>query len=265
MDLEKTCAETIYAVRKAGNYINEQLSNRAGQEIEQKGQHDFVTSVDKAAEAILVRELGNIVPEAGFITEEGTRNNKNERYNWIIDPLDGTTNFIHGAFPFAVSVALTKNDKPVAGVILELGLNECFYGWQGGGAFLDGKPISVSKTKNLDNSLIATGFPYTNFERMEQFMQTVDWFMRHSRGLRRLGSAATDIAWVACGRYDGFYEYGLKAWDVAAGVIILQEAGGRCADFSGNDNFLFGEEIVCSNNLNYNEFIRIIAGTMNGK
>jgi len=262
MDLKKICSDTIKAAKKAGDYIMEQHHNNTNKEIEQKGEHDFVTVVDKTAEKILVTELAKIIPEAGFITEEGTSKEKNKQYNWIIDPIDGTTNFIHGAFPFAVSVALAEDKIPLAGVILELGFNECFYGWQGGGAYMNGKPIRVSKTETLNNSLIATGFPYTNFSQLEGFMVTMDWFMKNSRGLRRLGSAATDIAWVACGRFDGFYEYGLKAWDVAAGIVILHEAGGKCADFSGEDNYLFGGELVCSNGLNHDEFIDVIQGIM---
>lgn len=262
MNLEKICKESTEAVKKAGEYIMEQHHNSASREIEQKGEHDFVTIVDKTAEKILVTELAKILPEAGFIAEEGTNNEKGATYNWVIDPIDGTTNFIHGAFPFAVSVGLIENQTPIAGVILELGFNECFYAWKGGGAYMDGKPIHVSQTKTLNNSLVATGFPYTNFSKLEGFMVTMDWFMKNSRGLRRLGSAATDIAWVACGRFDGFYEYGLKAWDVAAGIIILQEAGGKCADFSGNGNYLFGGELICSNGLNHNEFINVIKDIM---
>ena len=274
MNLEKICKATTEAVKKAGEYILEQHHNSASREIEQKGEHDFVTIVDKTAEKILVTELAKILPEAGFIAEEGTNiekgtNNENRTnsekgatFNWVIDPIDGTTNFIHGAFPFAVSVGLIEDKLPIAGVILELGFNECFYAWKGGGAFMNGKPIHVSQTKTLNNSLVATGFPYTDFSKLEGFMVTMDWFMKNSRGLRRLGSAATDIAWVACGRYDGFYEYGLKAWDVAAGIIILQEAGGKCADFSGNGNYLFGGELICSNGLNHNEFINVIKDIM---
>ncbi|MEX0986917.1 MAG: inositol monophosphatase family protein [Bacteroidales bacterium] len=262
MDFEKICNETIEAVKKAGRYIASQHHNQEERDIQEKGRHNFVTAVDKKAEEILVKELGVILPEAGFITEEGTSNKTGEKYSWIIDPLDGTTNFIHGAFPYAISVALAHGKDPVVGVVLELGLNECFCGWQGGGAFLNGKPIRVSKNKTLNHSLIATGFPYTNYSRMDGFMKTLDWFMKNSRGLRRLGSAATDIVWVACGRYDGFYEYGLNSWDVAAGAIILKEAGGKCTDFSGNSDYLFGEEIICSNGLNHKEFVDIIKATM---
>lgn len=262
MELEKICKEVIEVVKDAGNYIREQQHANADPAIEEKGKHNFVTEVDKAAEQMLVNALGEILPEAGFIAEEGTSVKRGERFNWIIDPLDGTTNFIHGAFPYAVSVALAENDIPVLGVILELGLNECFYGWKNGGAFLNERPIRVSRNATLNSSLVATGFPYTDYNRMDRFMQTIDWFIKNSRGLRRLGSAATDIAWVACGRYDGFYEYGLYAWDVAAGIIILQEAGGTSADFSGGDNYLFGREIICSNGLNHNEFVGVIRKIM---
>ncbi len=262
MDLEAICMATIEAVKKAGEYIMEQHHNSVNRQVEQKGEHDFVTIADKTAETLLVKELGKILPEAGFIAEEGTNNTKGAAYNWVIDPIDGTTNFIHGAFPFAVSVALIEDHTPVAGVILELGFNECFYGWKGGGAYMNNQPVQVSKTKNLYSSLLATGFPYTNFSKLKGFMETMVWFMKNSRGLRRLGSAATDIAWVACGRYDGFYEYGLKAWDVAAGVIILKEAGGKCADFSGGEDYLFGEELICSNGLNHDEFVGVVKGIM---
>lgn len=262
MNIKEICIQTVEIVRETGEYILHQHLNRENLAIEEKGTHNFVTEVDKTAERMLVDELSVILPEAGFIAEEGTRSVKGEKYNWIIDPLDGTTNFIHGVFPFAISVGLAENDKPVLGVILELGLNECFYAWKGGGAWKDGKSIEVSKRKTLHESLIATGFPYTNFSALSPFMDTLNWFMKNSQGLRRLGSAATDIAYVACGRYDGFYEYGLNPWDVAAGIIILEEAGGKSADFNGGDNYIFGEEIICSNGANHQEFIEVIKSIM---
>lgn len=265
MELEKICNQVIEVVKAAGDYIRAQQQEDVDPEMEEKGEHNFVTEVDKAAEQMLVTALGGILPEAGFIAEEGTNEKRGERYDWIIDPLDGTTNFIHGAFPYAVSVALAENDIPILGVVLELGLNECFYGWKNGGAYLNGRPIRVSRNATLNNSLVAMGFPYTDYNRIDQFMHTIEWFLKNSRGLRRLGSAATDIAWVACGRYDGFYEYGLHAWDVAAGIIILQEAGGKSADFSGGDDYLFGREIICSNGLNHNEFVGVIRGIMQEK
>ncbi|MFC2080069.1 inositol monophosphatase family protein [Bacteroidota bacterium] len=258
MNREEICTETIAAAMKAGKFIMELHVNKDEQQIEEKGKHDFVTNVDKNAELLLVEELSKILPEAGFITEEGTEIRKGEKYNWIIDPIDGTTNFIHGAFPFAVSIALAEDLVPVVGVILELGLNECFYAWKDGGAYLNGSPIKVSSNQTLYQSLIATGFPHSDYSRIEGFTKSIDWLLKNSHGMRRLGSAATDIAWVACGRFDGFYEYGLSTWDVAAGVVIVNEAGGKCSDFSGNVNDISGKEIIVSNGLNHNEFADVI-------
>jgi len=265
MELEKICKETIEAVKEAGAYILEAHRSNKDHQLQEKGRHNYVTEIDKAAEEMLVYSLGQIIAGAGFIAEEGTQKSNGEQYQWIIDPLDGTTNFIHGAYPFAVSVALSDKGSPILGVVLELGLNECFYAWKGGGAYMNGEAIKVSDTPYLQDSLIATGFPYTDYNRMDQFMNTIEWFMKNSRGLRRLGSAATDIAWVACGRYDGFYEYGLNAWDVAAGAIILEEAGGRCSDFNGGNTHIFEKEIICSNGKVHQEFTKVVESIMETK
>lgn len=262
MNLETICESTMQAVRQTSEYVRGEFDRRTGDQIEEKGLHNYVTHVDKASEEQLVNSLGEILPEAGFIAEEGTNNTRKERFNWVIDPIDGTTNFIHRTFPFAISIGLMEYDEPVLGVIYEFGFNEMFHGWKGGGAFLNGKPIQTSKESTLSGSLIATGFPYTNYDRMDRFMQTIDWFMKNSAGLRRLGSAATDIAWVACGRYDGFYEYGLKPWDVAAGVAILKEAGGKSTNFEGSQECIFEEEIICSNGHTHNEFVTTISQIM---
>jgi myo-inositol-1(or 4)-monophosphatase len=248
------CMDAMEVVRQAASYIREKHENRDKLNIQSKGAHNFVTEVDKQAEQILVSGLSGIIPRAGFIAEEGTSTKKGEEYNWVIDPLDGTTNFIHGVFPFAISVGLTEHGKTVAGIVHEFGLNEYFYAWKGGGAWLDGSPIRVSRVKSTDQALIATGFPYTDFQYISEFLESIRYFMENSHGLRRLGSAATDIAYVACGRYDGFYEYGLHPWDVAAGILLVEEAGGRASDFKGRDNPLFREDILCSNGHIHKEF-----------
>jgi myo-inositol-1(or 4)-monophosphatase len=172
--------------------------------------------------------------------------------------LDGTTNFIHGLAPFCTSIALKRNDEIILGVISEPNLKETFYAWVGSQAFLNGKPITVSDTDKLDNALLATGFPYYDYSRLENYMQVFEWCMRNSRGVRRLGSAAMDLAYVACGRMDGFYEYGLKPWDVAAGSFIVQQAGGKISDFSGDNNFLFGQEIIAFNGKLHDEFVEVM-------
>lgn len=254
MSYKEICFRAMDVVKSAAAYVREQHENRGSLDIEEKGRQNFVTEVDKRSEQILVEGLTGVMPEAGFIAEEGTSSKKGERYNWVIDPVDGTTNFIHGVFPFAISVALMEDQEVVAGIVYEFGLDEYFYAWKGGGAWLNGSPIRVSGVPRVEQALIATGFPYTNFTYLKQFMHSMDHFMKHSHGLRRLGSAATDMAYVACGRYDGFYEYGLHPWDVAAGMLLIREAGGEVSDFAGHPDPLSGEHIVCSNRRLFDEF-----------
>jgi myo-inositol-1(or 4)-monophosphatase len=254
MTYKEICFQAMEVVKSAAAYIREQHGKRAGLEIEEKGRQNFVTEVDKHSEQILVEGLSSLMPEAGFIAEEGTSSKRGEHYNWVIDPLDGTTNFIHGVFPFAISVALAEDEVVVAGIVYEFGLDEYFYTWKGGGAWLNGSPVRVSEVPRVDQALIATGFPYTNFKFLEQFMHSMDHFMKNSHGLRRLGSAATDMAYVACGRYDGFYEYGLHPWDMAAGILLVREAGGEVSDFAGLPDPLYGEHILCSNGSLFREF-----------
>lgn len=251
----RLCLEALEVVRKAAAYLHDKHENRERLSISAKGRHNFVTEVDKQAEEILVEGLTAVLPEAGFITEEGTSKKEGGRYRWIIDPVDGTTNFIHGVFPFAISVGLTLDDEVVAGVVHEVGLDEYFYSWKGGGAWLNGQRIGVSSVDKVEQSLIATGFPYTDYRYLPEFMESVQYFMEHSHGLRRLGSAATDMAYVACGRYDGFYEYGLHSWDIAAGILLISEAGGALSDFRGDPDPLFSEDIVCSNGHIQEEFL----------
>jgi myo-inositol-1(or 4)-monophosphatase len=262
MDYQALSRAVIEIASETGGYIYGKISSVSMNEVEIKGLHNFVTEVDKAAEAMIIEKLQNLVKDAGFIAEEGTRETRGERYNWIIDPLDGTTNFIHGAPPVAVSIALTENNIPVIGVIYEIWLKEAFYAWKGSPAFLNGKEIKVSETPTVKEALIATGFPYQNFDRVQGFMNTIDYFFTNTHGVRRLGSAATDLAYVACGRYDGFYEYNLSPWDVAAGALIVTQAGGRVTDFSGGGNYLFGREIVAANNNIHNAFLTDVARFM---
>ncbi len=251
-------------VKSTAIFIEGEKARHGDLGIEVKGRHNYVTSVDKNSERMLVKGLLDILPGSGFITEEGTASDKNERFKWIIDPIDGTTNFIHGLPPYAISIALMDSDEIVIGVIYELGMKECFYAWKGSPAYLNGREIRVSKVTTLSDSLIATGFPYTNFKYLERFMETLIFFMENSDGVRRLGSAATDIAYTACGRFEGFYEYGLNPWDVAAGILILKQAGGKVSDFNGGSDYLFGGEIVASNESVFEEFQRTIEKFMKG-
>ncbi len=247
MYLQQICSYVKDACIEAGNFIRNEQEKVKAENIISKGLNDFVTYVDKTSEQILVERLSKLIPEAGFLTEEETISTVGKEYNWIIDPLDGTTNFLHGLPPYSISIALQFEDKIVLGVVYEIFSKEMFYAWKEGGAWLNGKQIFVSDRNKLSDSLLATGFPYNNFIKMEQYMQLFEYLMQNSHGLRRLGSAAIDLAYVACGRMEAFYEYGLKPWDVAAGAFIVTEAGGIVNDFKGENNWLTGQELVCGN------------------
>ncbi len=263
MNIELLLNRAIEAAQRAGEWALAERGKFTADMVEVKGKHNFVSYVDKQCEAMLVDALGNALPKAGFIAEEGTGSRSPSGINWIIDPLDGTTNYIHGLSPFAVSIALMENDKVILGVVYEASLKECFWATADSAAYLNGKPISVTSTKSVNDSLIATGFPYYDYSHISSFFRTMDYFMRNSHGLRRLGSAATDLVYVACGRFDAFYEYGLSPWDVAAGAFIVERAGGKVCDFTGGSNFIFGGEIVATNSSIHAEFSGIISNFMN--
>lgn len=245
-DLTTLCQNVIHLAKETGAWIRNERKLFTSDKIEIKGLNDLVSYVDKESEARLVKGLAALLPSAGFIVEENTRSTKAE-YNWIVDPLDGTTNFIHGVPCYAISIALVKDTEVVCGVVYEISRDECFYAVKGGGSFCNELPVRVSGTHQLADSLMATGFPIYNFSRQDAFLQTLDYFMRHTHGIRRMGAAAVDLCYVACGRMDAFYEFNLNAWDVAAGALIVEEAGGSVSDFSGKGNWLFGKEIIAGN------------------
>ena len=248
LQLDRIVEATCRIARLAGDFIRKEEKTFHAEKVQVKGLHDFVSYVDKEAERICVEALAELLPEAYFLTEEGTVDAvEGARYRWVIDPLDGTTNFIHGLAPYSVSIALLDGDSPVVGVVYEVSLDECFWASKGGGAWLNGRPVSVSTRATLADSLIATGFPYNDFHRMAAYMESLTYIMQHSHGARRLGSAAADLAYVACGRFEAFYEYSLKPWDVAAGVLLVSEAGGRVSDFRGGSDYLFGREMIATN------------------
>ncbi|RED98852.1 inositol monophosphatase family protein [Marinoscillum furvescens] len=246
IDLKNTTLAVSKLARITGAFIREEARTFSSSDVELKGKSDLVSYVDKETEKKLVEGLQHILPEAGFITEENTIDQTEKELTWIIDPLDGTTNFVHGLPTYAISVGLMQNGEMVAGVIYEINHDECFYAWKGGGAYLNEQPIAVTKAAKIDDSLFATGFPIYNFEKLDQYLAILNELMKNAHGLRRVGSAATDMAYVACGRYEAFFEYNLNPWDVAAGIIIVQEAGGVVTDFSGGPDALFGREMVAA-------------------
>lgn len=258
MNLEILCSQVQWLAREVGRFIYDERSKFTAQDIILKGKSDMVTYVDKTAEVRIVEGLRELLPGSGFITEEGTAVDDGEKYRWVIDPLDGTTNYIHGISPFAVSIALLEEDEIVMGVIYEISLDEMFYAWKGSKAYMNGKEIHVSTAATTADALIATGFPYYDFSKLDQYMSAMDFFMRNSHGLRRLGSAAADLAYVAAGRFEAFYEHALHSWDVAAGIIIIKQAGGKVSDFNGGDNYLFGGEMVACNANFYDEFFAVV-------
>ena len=255
MDIEMICKETCNIAREAGEYIRGESLKFSTGDIETKGKHDYVSYVDKNTEKKIINNLQKLIPGAGFIAEEGTYEQE-KKYNWIIDPLDGTTNFIHGLSPYSVSIALMDNQEIILGVVYEIGRDECFFTWKDCPSYLNGKEINVSKITRVNDSLLATGFPFSNFDRFDQFIDSLRYFMRNSHGVRRLGSAAVDLAYTACGRFDAFWEYNLNPWDIAAGIIILKNAGGKVSDFSGGNKYLFGKEIVAGNPYLFEEFLK---------
>lgn len=230
--------------REVGDFILRECGQFDRSRIEQKeGFNNLVSYVDKESEKRLVKSLSILLPGAGFLGEEGTSVKGDNGYQWIIDPLDGTTNFTH-AFPlFAISIGLALRDEIVLGIVFEMNRGELFHAVKDRPAYMNDKEIRVSPVQSMQESLLATGFPYEDFDKMNAYLDIIKDFLKTSHGVRRLGSAATDLAYVACGRFEGFFEYNLNPWDVAAGAFLVQQAGGIVTDFRGGNNYLFGKEI----------------------
>jgi myo-inositol-1(or 4)-monophosphatase len=250
--------EVVELSRAVGRFILDERKTFKQSDVEIKGFNNFVSYVDKEAEIKFVNRLSVLLPESGFIAEEGTSTKKGDEYNWIIDPLDGTTNFVHNIPFFCTSVALMKGEELILGVIYEPNVDECYYSWNGIQAFRNEEVISVTSTPDLLSCLLATGFPYDDFERQDEYFDILKSFTHKTRGLRRLGSAALDLAYVACGKVDAFYEYGLNPWDVAAGAFIVKQAGGQVTDFRNTNEYVFGEEICASNQKVHQSMIKVI-------
>lgn len=258
LSLEPILEQVEHTAREAGSFIMRERLQFNQNKVEKKGHNDFVSYVDKGAEEIIVNGLKDLIPGAAFHTEEATVERTEAEYLWVIDPLDGTTNFIHGVPCFAVSIALLQNKEPILGVIYEINQDEMFTGIKGNGTKLNGQPIKVSTCENVSESLLGTGFPYYDYHLMDKYLDLFRHLMQHSRGLRRPGSAATDLAYTAAGRFDAFYEYSLSPWDVAAGVLLVREAGGTVTNFDGGDDAIFTKEIVASNTAVHGEMLALV-------
>lgn len=213
-----------------------------------KGKNDLVTEADVRAEEEILSFIRKEFPSDHILAEEtAQKDSMTDGRTWLIDPIDGTTNFTHGFPIYCVSIGLWENKKPQMGLVLEVANDECFTALAGKGAFLDGNPISVSKRENPEDALIGTGFPYNDLSLMDNYLQFFRMLMTSTQGVRRPGAASYDLCCVACGRFEGFYEYALNPWDVGAGALIVQEAGGLVTDWSGGENWLYGGRIVAGN------------------
>jgi myo-inositol-1(or 4)-monophosphatase len=260
MELLKLKNDVIDLTLEVGDFIRKEGQAFDRTHIEQKSSfNNLVSYVDKEAERRLVAALSRMFPAAGFITEEGTvEQSSKQEYNWIIDPLDGTTNFLHGLPLYGISIGLTKGTETVLGIVYHIGTGECFHAITGDDAFCNDRKISVSKISLLSESLLATGFPYYHLDKRDQYLDIIKDFLATSHGIRRLGSAAIDLAYVACGKLEGFFEYNLNAWDVAAGTLIVKQAGGHVTDFTNGNNFIFGGQLCASNSAIHQEMLATI-------
>ena len=232
------------AARLAGDQLRQRFRRTAGLDVRRKAFHDFVTEADRAAEEAITGFLLARFPDHAIMAEEGSPEAERTELRWIIDPLDGTTNFIHGIPTFAVSVALEDREGLLAGAIYDPVHDEMFHASRGNGARLDGQAIRCSEPARFDDALLSTGFPFRYFHKVDGYLKVFRSFMEATSGIRRAGSAAMDLAYTACGRYDGFFETGLAPWDMAAGALLIREAGGIVTDFRGGDDFLGQGEIV---------------------
>lgn len=241
---------TIFAqevCREAGKILLDFYGKLNNENIAQKNKHDFVTDADKASEKFIVAKIEQRYPRHGIHGEEFTSKEAQCEYTWFIDPLDGTTNFVHGHPFFAISMGLRCADELICGVVYSPILNEMFYAALGEGAYLNGRRIYTSSTTTLENSLLATGFPYKKAEIERNNLGNFNCLLPQVRGVRRCGAAAIDMCYVGCGRYDGFWELWLQPHDVAAGTVIVREAGGIVTDFAGGEGYLFAGNVLATN------------------
>lgn len=253
------------AARSAGNRIMHHLDNIDRLNIEHKGKNDYVSEVDKEAEQVIIQTIQKYYPDHQILAEESGKTlsgSSKSEFEWIIDPLDGTTNFLHQFPQFSVSIAVKERGKIMHGVIFDPVRDEIFTASRGDGAKLNNYRIRASQQKTLDNALLVTGFPYHDFSYLDTYLASLKAFMQATAGVRRAGSAALDLAYVACGRADGFWEFNLKPWDIAAGALIAQESGALVTDFTGGTDYLNSGNIMTANPKLYKEMAQVIAQTI---
>jgi myo-inositol-1(or 4)-monophosphatase len=256
--------KVLEITREAGELVREGFGKDFS--IEYKtNESNLVTEIDKKSEALIVSYIKKNFPTHGILAEEGDIENTNAEYLWVIDPIDGTTNFAHGFPIFAVSVGLQKNGKTICGAVYHVMQNNMFFSELGSGSFCDAKRLKVAKNDKLRTSLLVTGFPYNIDENPDGAMEIFNAMVRNSRGMRRLGSAALDVCYVASGCFEGFWEVNLFPWDICAAQLILEEAGGKATDFSGNPAGIYSKQFICSNGFVHQEMLALVHQAKSGK
>ncbi len=248
----------VKAARKAGSIITRASFDVDKLTVRRKQQNDFVSEVDDAAEEAIISTLRDAYPDHGFLGEESGYKDRDAEYLWVIDPLDGTTNFLHGLPQYCVSIGLLHKGVPQQAVVFDPNRNELFTATRGVGAYLNDRRIRVSRTDKIEEALLGTGFPFKEMANLEEYVRMLKNAMRTCSGVRRPGAAALDLAWVACGRYDGFWEIGLSPWDMAAGALLVREAGGLVGDLEGNEGFLDKGRIVAANSKLFASLLKLL-------
>lgn len=262
-DLEKLTADVRTLAKETGQFLREERQHFQREKVEEKNAHDYVSYVDKESERRIVARLQSLLPEAGFIAEEGSGSLTTEEYYWVVDPLDGTTNFIHNNAPFCVSIALRNREEILLGVVYEVCRDECFWAWKGSPAYLNDEEIHVTSIDTLDHAFIELGFPYDAEKFRPIITRLIERLYGRVGGLRLMGSAAVELCYIAAGRFEARFEGLLGPWDIAAGTIILTQAGGKVTDFSGGNTFYSGREVLASNGLIHDQLIKIIGEIQN--
>ncbi len=253
------------AARKAAPRLRRDFNEVEALQVSRKGPADFVSAADNQAEQTIREVLTQARPDWGYVMEEiGEKKGENPRFRWIVDPLDGTTNFLHGVPHFAISIAVEDNGEIVAGLVYQPLTDESFWAEKGKGAWLQDRRLRVSARRDLSDSLLATGIPFMGHGDHAQFQRIFQAVAPEVAGIRRFGSAALDLAWVAAGRYDGFWESGLQIWDVAAGILLVREAGGFVSDFRGGERVIDRGEIIAASDAIHSRLHRLIGSALRG-
>ncbi len=258
LDLEQITAEVRQLAIETGAFLREERINFHRERVLEKNAHDYVSYVDKESERHIVKRLKELLPTAGFIAEEGSGSLTDEEYCWLVDPLDGTTNYIHNNAPYCVSIALRNKEELLVGVVYEVCRNECFWAWKGSKAYLNGTEIHVSAVDSLNESFIELGFPYNADSYREFVTGLIKQLYGNVCGLRLQGSAAAELCYIAAGRFEARLEGLLGPWDIAAGALILMQAGGKITDYKGGNEFYSGKQVLATNGKIHDFLLKII-------